>query len=161
MKIIWDKVTSFSKFCALIFFLLILPLWIVYVMNIYKETSHLLSNNSSPVCEGASCTKEKQAIENSGVMGTVTIGAKCSETERSKCSGKPYSAHLKVTYESGKVITQTFVSPDGKFLLLLPPGSYMIYNGSDKNTVSFSPQKISVEKNKISSINLYFESNRE
>jgi hypothetical protein len=111
MRIEWNHVTWYSKLGAVIFFLAILPVITFFIGSEYQKTVQILSaSQTSQNTEGDTYKTNNE----SGINGTVIQ------------NGSPYIDGLRISeMENGKVI-ETAPNQEGKFLLLLPPGTYTI-----------------------------------
>jgi hypothetical protein len=163
----WNKVTWYSKLAAVIFFLLILPLWTFCLGRSYEKALLAIEEETrssytlSPLEEAGNSFRNDtaSAIGYSGVEGTVTISPTCPvETEDNPCLPKPYNAYLSITTASGKVVTETVATKNGQFTVYLPVGEYIVKNASQSPLPSFSPLSFTVTKNNITKISLDFDS---
>lgn len=155
MAIIWDKVTPYSKFAAVIFFLFILPVWIFYIATQYKHAV-----KDSVVSTENQTTTPVEAQDYSGIVGRVTITPTCPVARENddSCRDMPYSAYLKIWDSNGKLVTETLSAKDGTFIVFLQSGSYTINKGDEKVLPSLIPQTVEVKENELISVNLQFDS---
>ena len=63
----------------------------------------------------------------SGIRGRVTLGPLCPvERVGSPCPDKPMAAQIQIRDASGDVITTVSSGDDGRFIVALAPGSYVL-----------------------------------
>ncbi len=166
----WNKVTWYSKFAAVIFFLLILPIWTFCLGRYYEKTLIAIEEEmKGPLALyplGTLQTRETfrsgtaSATLYSGIEGKATIGPTCPvETIENPCLPSPYSAHIAVINSKGKVVTETVATKNGSFTIFLPAGTYTVRNADiSKPFPSLFPQEVTVNQNKITHVLLEFDS---
>lgn len=170
MAIVWNKVTWYSKLLAVLFFIVILPIWIIYMKQQYEsamyaiEISNKIDVVSSSTIEKEATGEKKGALTSavySGVKGISTIGPTCPAIKEGDptCEDKPFSAYIIVKNNSGKVVTQTISRPDGLFALVLEPGTYTIEKAGGATTMPYlEPKIVTVPRDKIVEVAILFDS---
>jgi len=102
-------------------------------------------------------------VIDSGVKGVVTIGPTCPvvrEPADPNCADKPYKTTLvlsnTITGRNGGILIQT--DANGAFSHLLTPGTYIIRSQNDAMYPRLAPVTFEVEKNKMTVLELQFDS---
>jgi hypothetical protein len=167
--IVWNKVTWYSRYLALIFFTILFPLWAFYLGTEYQKTLSEIyySEASIPVVLIASTTPVKNSptttleVIDSGIKGKVTIGPTCPvemNPPDPKCDPKPYAASLVAINRITAEKKEFKVSDDGSFNIKLSPGDYSIRNVDSSVLPRMEDQEISVYAHKYTQVNIEFDS---
>jgi hypothetical protein len=140
--IIWTRVTWYSKLLAAIFFVFLFPALTFFLGKEYAYTEGILENQSNSIEkieeETQKATEASVRISRSGITGQALYA-----------DGQPFQGNL-TAYEENRIITQTLVRPDGKFLLFLNPGEYTLTS----NEGSLTPLPVLVEAHVISHVTI-------
>lgn len=159
MAIVWNKVTWYSKLLAAIFFIFIVPAITFYVGKAYEFTQAQINAlkvvNTTTEPDSVEAIPPDQLALESGSPASVTSGI----YGEAFIGNSPYNGHLAVKDISGKVITITKVRDDGKFLLVLRPGSYELEAMSSTPMPAFKPTDFAVQKDTLSKVTLQFKEN--
>ncbi|MDQ3089958.1 MAG: hypothetical protein M3Q24_02300 [bacterium] len=170
--IIWNRVTTYSKFLAVIFFIGILPAWTFYLGTQYQKTIDTFSDatvqnfiinkkDNVSVTTSTSTPIKDQIKINSGIRGTVTIGPTCP-VERNppdpNCADKPYNPTLSVSSKATGIAKTFKVTSNGKFEIALVPGIYVIKNTGEAILPRMSDVEVSVSNNTYTDVNIEFDS---
>jgi len=168
--IVWNRVTWYSRYLALIFFTIIFPLWAFYLGTQYQSAklaisdqflipSNIQSSSSTPVIRPEATTTSPKV--NSGITGNVTIGPTCP-VERippdPNCEDKPYQANLIAVETTSNKQTNFKSSEDGTFKVDLLPGEYLIKNANTAILPRMSDYEVTVSANKYTELKLEFDS---
>lgn len=169
MKIVWNKVTWYSKLVAILFFIFIVPIIVFYIGKEYGQTQEMVNQYQSsvitpsdsiimPIPKNVQLQATTTPVINNltGVSGIATLGPTCPvQVAGQTCPDSPYIGTLIVSGNNGKTITTTRTRPDGKFVLFLDAGTYTItLPTSTEPFPRMSPVKISIVKGKITDITL-------
>lgn len=157
MDIQWNTVTWYSRWCALLFFLFILPSLTFCIGREYEKTLQAIAliDSISPKTGG----REQTII--SPYRATSAQGASVSNAELSGVRGlvmvnnKPLSTHLVVKDQKGKIITETVSDKNGRFFLTLLPGSFTIQSTQTKG----GEASVEVKKGELATATITIETN--
>ncbi len=167
--IVWNRVTWYSKYLALVFFTIVFPIWTFYLGTQYQKTISEMnySEGSIPVVFPASSTPiinlptTTPEVIDSGIKGKVTIGPTCPvemNPPDPNCAPKPYAASL-VAIKRITAEKKAFkASEDGTFNLKLSPGDYSIRNADPAILPRMEDQEITVYAHKYTEIDIEFDS---
>lgn len=169
MTIVWNKVTWYSKLLAAIFFIFVVPIITFYIGKAYENTRlsikafentpYIQSEGDGvlpiPV-EQSDIIQSSKTATNSGIFGEAKIGTSCVSEEN--CNQKPYRGNLSIRDSEGNIITTTETREDGKFFLLLPPGTYTLAVVTSANKPKIAPIETTVVKNSIVKVSLLLDS---
>lgn len=170
--IIWNRVTWYSKYLALIFFTIVFPIWTFYLGVQYEKTVYELAYYSAPisiVIDNTSTTSEavkstttpEEVKIDSGIKGIVTIGPVCPVEQippDPNCADKPHAAKLVAIDRISAKQTKFESSEDGKFSLDLPPGDYSIRNTNTNPLPRMENYEVSVYAHKYTEIKIQLDS---
>lgn len=168
--IIWNKVTWYSKYLALIFFTIVFPIWTFYLGMQYEKTVSELAFYTSPVSiildtptttPVVKSTSTPEVKLNSGIEGVVTIGPVCPVEQTPpdpNCAPKTYSATINaINQKTGE--QKTFKSStDGIFKVDLKPGDYALINAGVGILPRMEDYYTSVSLNKYTEVKIQFDS---
>jgi hypothetical protein len=135
MNIEWDRVTWYSKFAAVIFFILILPIWTFYIGRQYQATINYLEMTDS----GSYSLTIGTSTKHSGIKAV-------RGEENSKAKN-----HFVIEDSRGNVVTETVANPRGSFMVFLNPGNYTIRNAA---ATRLSKPNVNVIESEITIVNL-------
>ncbi len=148
MNIIWNKVTWYSKLLAALFFIFVVPALTFYIGKQYEQTKDALKSAGvqtipidrdgiEPMVASPSNSKTNAG---SGIFGSAMI------------ANEPFKGFISVRTSKGKPVTTTKIRENGRFFLLLEPGSYELNAVSNDPMPSTEPTDIAVEKNVIAKV---------
>jgi hypothetical protein len=108
------------------------------------------------------CGAEREAGEpvDSGVRGIVLLGPSCPvEQANEPCPEKPYEADIRVVdADSGEVVATTSSGKDGRFVVRLAPGRYVLEGVSPGEAFPFAkPVDITVRPDTFTSATVAFD----
>lgn len=161
-KIVWNKVTWYSKLLAAIFFIFVVPLITFKIGTEYAYTraqlkSYTVVPNEKGTKSKGQTTIRQDANTESGIFAQVTTAISCAQ--KSACEEKPYTGQIIIKRVNGEIATMTEVRKDGSFFALLTPGSYTIIPVSDVPMPSIDPVSILIEQGRIAKKTIRFEIN--
>ncbi len=167
--IVWNRVTWYSRYLALIFFTILFPLWAFYLGTEYQKTISEIrySETSIPVVFPTSSTSiiniptTTPEVIDSGIKGKVTIGPTCPvemNPPDPNCVPKPYAANLVAINRITAEKKEFKVSEDGSFNIKLPPADYSIRNADTAILPRMEDQEITVYPHKYTEIDIVFDS---
>jgi len=96
-----------------------------------------------------------------GIEGQVLIGPTCPvERLADPCPDQPYPATLRVLTLSGSQVLQFQTGPDGRFLIALDPGTYLLRPGSPagKAYPSAREQTFTVIEGRLTQLTINYDS---
>ncbi len=165
MTIVWNTVTWYSKLLAAIFFIFAVPVLTFYIGKEYENTRLTIQSYEQipyvqeetdsvlPIpAEQSDIKQSSTPATTSGIYGEARIRVSCSDA--SLCEKKPYQGYLSVRDERGTVVTTTETRNDGKFFLLLPPGTYTLAILTPAQTPKIAPVETTVLKGSIVKVSL-------
>jgi len=168
--IIWNRVTWYSKYLALIFFTIIFPIWTFYLGTQYEKTVSELAyysapvnfvvNNSTTTPVVKSTTTPNTKLD-SGITGIVTIGPTCPVEQippDPNCAPKTFSATINAVNQQTAEQIKFKSSDDGSFRVELKPGKYALINASGSVLPRMEDYYVTVEPNKFTEVNIQFDS---
>jgi hypothetical protein len=168
--IIWNRVTWYSKYLALIFFTIVFPIWTFYLGIQYERTVSELSSysefvpqlidrsTSTPI---QTPTTTPGAALNSGITGTVAISPTCPVEKippDPNCAPKTYGATIKAVNQKTAEQKTFKSSEDGIFKVDLKPGDYALINDSGSVLPRMEEYYVTVSPNKYTEVNIVFDS---
>jgi len=107
----------------------------------------------------ATCTLYSPTPRGSGIEGQVFIGPMCpAEQQGQACPDQPYQATLTVNSLNGAQIAQFQTDEQGRFLVSLVPGQYILHPESPNGIPFASDQTFLVETGRYSQITVYYDS---
>lgn len=102
----------------------------------------------------------KDIVATSGIEGRVTMGPVCPVVrvqDADSCADRPFSADLRIIGADGFVRTASS-DANGKLLVRLAPGVYVIENASEQSMPSLRPFQVVVEAGKFTAVDIAFDS---
>lgn len=106
--------------------------------------------------------QKKSGPSASGIECTVLIGPVCPAEQRDKpCLDQPYDASVTVTLaSSGRKVLTVRSGRDGKFRVILAPGTYrLIPNSPNRGSPPYAdPQTVKVERGKYANVIIKYDS---
>jgi len=110
MRILWNKVTWYSKCGALFFFLVIFPIITFYIGREYQKTIEVLSLVQNSASVPLAYTKENPT----GLQ--VRVYKK----------GVPFAQGIRIHNTATKEIIETLPNEEGMFTIFIPAGTYSL-----------------------------------
>lgn len=106
----------------------------------------------------STCSMKPEATD-SGIEGQVFIGPMCPVMiEGEECPDQPYQAVLTVTSPNGKRIVQIQTDENGKFMIPLQPGEYVLHPESPNALPFAGEQAVIVEDGKFTQVIVNYDS---
>jgi hypothetical protein len=109
---------------------------------------------------GCGSEQEAAAPADSGVRGLVLLGPHCpAEQADMPCPDEPFEAEIRVVDPgSGEVVATTRSGKDGRFVVELAPGSYMLEGVSPGEAFPFAkPVDVTVEPHAFTNATVAFD----
>jgi hypothetical protein len=105
-------------------------------------------------------TNPPPQLPTSGIEGRVLIGPACPGPVKADqpCPDEPYQATVSVLREDGAPVTQFNSGADGLFLILLPPGRYILHPQSPGAYPRAGDQTIIVQDGLFSQVEILYDS---
>ena len=134
----------------------------VSVAYSYAKRAVIVDNQRKEVSNVVPTPSPTPGVATSGIEGKITIGPTCP-VERvppdPNCADKPYQATVIVkTADEQKEISSFSSDKDGKFKVKLAPGTYVLVPVRNNTYPQASSQKVIVESNKFTQVNISFDS---
>ncbi len=155
-KIVWNKVTWYSKLLAAIFFIFVIPVLTFKIGTEYAYTKILLQSFTIQSIPSAQVQSVNTSGVESGIFTHVTTVSPSCETQ-SACEERIYTGQIVIKAMDGKTVATTKVRKDGNFFALLSPGSYKVSPLSEVAMPSIDPVSVVVEKDSIIKKTIRFE----
>ena len=93
-----------------------------------------------------------------GIAGIVTVGPTCPvERIDSPCPDRPYAARITV-WRGTMMVAETRSGTDGRFTVLVPPGSYRVVGKSGATFPRGTEVTVTVVENQMTQVTLRFDS---
>lgn len=94
----------------------------------------------------ATCSSKQPNSGNSGIEGTVFLGPLCPVVQQGQpCPDQPYQATLTINDSHGKKVTQVQTDEQGRFMVYLSPGNYILHPESPNVMPHAEEQPFTVE----------------
>lgn len=161
MNIVWNRVTWYSRLLAVIFFVIVMPILAFYIGTIYEETKLSLETTAFSVVAPQSTVSTITDVTNtqrsegtpvttptpSGIQG-ILKEKPCLDTDPT-CA----DSHTVIIVKGNQgIVTQTTVPANGKFVLYLDPGTYMLSPSAD--SFMFASQTVVVKDHGMTTVSL-------
>lgn len=114
--------------------------------------------DTSPIFPPAS-TLPVPPVSGAGING-ITVVDGCPIVRNPPCPDKPIAAHLTITKPDGTAVATTDSGTDGRFVIALTPGDYVVRpaSGSGGRPRAPAPMTVHVETDHYTAVTLRFDS---
>ncbi len=107
----------------------------------------------------AAPTAAASSVAESGIDGVVTIGPTCPvQRIDSPCPDRPYPADIMVLDSAGRRVASISSGADGRFRVLLPPGSYTLSPQHRSTPPSAREQIVTVVAGSFAAVQIVYDS---
>ncbi len=121
-----------------------------------SATSPAASATGTPAAMAATATPP--ASGETGIAGTATVGPTCPvERADSPCPDRPYEARITV-WQGSTMVSETRSGADGRFTVLLPPGTYRVVGESGSTFPHGTETTATVVEGQLTQVTLRFDS---
>ena len=95
----------------------------------------------------------------SGIRGIVLIDPICPvERPESPCPDRPFEATIQLLDERGKLVSEAYSGTDGRFEIVVAPGTYTLHPVSDTAPPSDPDQTVAVEQRAFTNVTISYDS---
>jgi hypothetical protein len=95
---------------------------------------------------------------NSGIAGDVILRPVSPIERPGSINHRPYQALIGVTNEAGRTVTEVRSGPDGRFEIILEPGTYVLRPQSEAIYPHAAPQTVTVVKDHVTPVHIVYDS---
>jgi hypothetical protein len=94
----------------------------------------------------------------SGIAGDVILRPVSPVERPGTVNQRPYQALIGVTNEAGRTVTEVRSGPDGRFEIILEPGTYVLHPKSDAIYPHAAPQTVTVIQHHVTPVRIVYDS---
>jgi hypothetical protein len=94
----------------------------------------------------------------SGIAGEVTLRPVSPVERPGSVDRRPYQAWIGVTNEAGQTVAEVRSGPDGRFEIVLEPGTYALRPESDAIYPHAAPQTVTVARDHVTPVHIVYDS---
>jgi hypothetical protein len=94
----------------------------------------------------------------SGIRGEVVLRPISPVERPGSVNERPYQALIGVTNEAGQAVAEVRSGPDGRFVIVLAPGTYVLHPESEAIYPQASAQTVTVIKNHVTPVHIVYDS---
>jgi hypothetical protein len=94
----------------------------------------------------------------SGIDGQVILSPVSPVERPGTVNYRPYQAIIGVTNEAGRTVAEVRSGPDGRFEIILEPGTYVLHPESETMYPQAPAQKVAVVKGQITPVRIVYDS---
>jgi hypothetical protein len=94
----------------------------------------------------------------SGIAGEVILRPVSPVERPGAVNQRPYQASIGVTNEAGQTVAEVRSGADGRFEIILAPGTYVLHPESDAIYPQAAPQKVTVVDDQVTHVHIVYDS---
>jgi hypothetical protein len=94
----------------------------------------------------------------SGIAGDVILRPVSPVERPGSVNQRPYQALIGVTNEAGQTVAEVRSGPDGRFEIILEPGTYVLHPESDAIYPQAAPQTVTVVEHHVTPVHIVYDS---
>ncbi|WP_075791260.1 carboxypeptidase regulatory-like domain-containing protein [Massilia putida] len=94
----------------------------------------------------------------SGIAGDVVLRPVSPIERPGSINQRPYQALIGVTNQAGQAVAEVRSGPDGRFEIILEPGTYVLHPQSEAIYPHAAPQTVTVVKDHVTPVHIVYDS---
>lgn len=94
----------------------------------------------------------------SGIQGEVVLGPVSPVERPGEINQRPYQASIGITNDAGQTVAEVRSSPDGRFEIVLDPGTYVLHPESEAIYPHAPPQTVTVIEHHVTPVRIVYDS---